>query len=94
MYHKINGFRWESISTEQSLISPFIFKGVFCFLCDPLFETWAFNDTIKKDNVAAGKQMVDYSIQQHKRHSIGVDSGWLCGGIIGDQQQQKYLSPG
>lgn len=94
MYLKINGFGWESISTEQSLIPSFILKDIFWFLHNPLFETWALNDMIKKDNVAAGNQMVDYSIQQHKRHSIGVGSSWLCGGIVGDQRQQKYLSPG
>lgn len=94
MYLETNGFRWENFSKEQSLISPFILKDVFWSLCYPLFKTWALNDRIKKGKVAVGNQMIDYSIQQHKRHSIGVDSGWLCGGIVGDQRQQKYLSPG
>jgi hypothetical protein len=61
--------------------SAFYTQGHTLFLSDPQFKAYALNGMVKKDNVTAGTQTVDYFKQQHKRYSIGVDLGLLCGEI-------------
>lgn len=58
-----------------------MFKDIVGFWHDPALETQAVNGMIKNGNITSGNHRVDYSTQQYKRHSLGVDLGWLCGEI-------------